>query len=114
MGRNEASVEAAVKALPTGGMMHSGVTADLSDPEACARAVASTVEASGRLDVLVNAAGGPHTTAIPSKKQKKTLHRLIGICQDALLARVSLPQVMLARQRRQFKSMDTQRECVCV
>ena len=57
VGRDEADNRAAVAALETAGGRAGQVVAELSDPTACARAVAETLAQFGRLDGLVNNAG---------------------------------------------------------
>jgi 3-oxoacyl-[acyl-carrier protein] reductase len=52
-----AALDVAVDGLRTGGAEAIGIQADIREREACAAAIASTVERFGRVDVLVNAAG---------------------------------------------------------
>ncbi|MFB9294072.1 SDR family oxidoreductase [Persicitalea jodogahamensis] len=57
IGRNEADNEATVQQLKSGGAKAYSVKAELSDPKACANAVADVAAQFGRIEGLVNNAG---------------------------------------------------------
>ena len=57
LGRNREALQQTLEAVESAGARGLVVVGDVSEPEVCERAVAETVEAFGRLDVLVNAAG---------------------------------------------------------
>lgn len=57
LGRNRDALQQTLEAVESAGARGLVVVGDVSEPEVCERAVADTVEAFGRLDVLVNAAG---------------------------------------------------------
>ena len=57
VGRDADTLDATVAAISDGGGEGLHVVADLRNAEDCERAVADTVDATGKLDVLVNAAG---------------------------------------------------------
>lgn len=57
IGRNEADNETVVRELELEGRRAYAIEAELTDPDACRRAVAESVEKLGRIDGLVNNAG---------------------------------------------------------
>lgn len=68
-------LEALAEELGARGATVSTVACDVVDPEACANAVAHTIERHGRLDVLINNAG--LGTAVPALKEKPEQFRSV-------------------------------------
>jgi gluconate 5-dehydrogenase len=58
VGRSTEALETAATRVGEAGSECLAITADVTDPAACERAVAETIERFGRLDIVVNAVGG--------------------------------------------------------
>lgn len=103
IGRTQSSLDEAVAAVEAQGGHAIAIAADLSDPQAAARAVAETVNHFGRLDILIHTAAVGYSweekspgsmravDAIPADKWREVM----GLNLDAafLIAQAAIPQM---------------------
>ncbi len=95
----DAAAAAAADELVAGrGAVGRAVTADVTDPESCARAIATAVDATGRLDVLVNVAGVGQfapTADVTLEDWERTL--AVNLTGTFLMCREALPALLATR-----------------
>jgi meso-butanediol dehydrogenase/(S,S)-butanediol dehydrogenase/diacetyl reductase len=93
-----AAAAAVAKLVADEGALGRAVTCDVTDPESCARAVGSVVDATGHLDVLVNVAGlgqfAP-TTDVTLDQWERTL--AVNLTGTFLMCREALPPLLATR-----------------
>ena len=100
VGRNREALERTREAALAQGVAAHVITADLAEPQACEQVVECAVQACGRLDVLVNAAGviagGTIETTTP-----KQWRRMMQVTLDSvfLLTRAAVPHLRATRGR---------------
>lgn len=98
VGRNEADNLAAVESIRRDGGQAHAITAELSDPEACRRAVADALAQFGRLDGLVNNAGANDGVGLGNGSYERFLASLHqNLIHYYLLAHYALPALKASR-----------------
>lgn len=75
-----------------------GLVADVAEPEAVARTITQTIEASGRLDVLVNNAGAGALLSLGDVTARRITDILaVNVVGPSLLVKAALPHLAAAR-----------------
>lgn len=93
-GRDEAALETARAAIAGRGVPAAAIVADLFTPDGCERAVAETVKALGRLDVLVNNASTSVSGRLETLSDDKVMERVMGKTLASMrCARAALPHL---------------------
>ena len=93
-----AAAEATADAVRATGGTASSLALDVTDPAACAAAVAAAVERHGRLDVLVNVAGTgglAHTTEVTLEQWDRTL--AVNLTGTFLMCQQAIPALLRTR-----------------
>lgn len=88
--RDEAATLALAESLGKGGAAVEPIVEDLADPDACQRVIRRTIERFGRLDVLVNNAGGNDSVGLersPADFARSVLSNLLHVYALAHYAR---------------------------
>lgn len=98
VGRNESDNQIAVAEIEKTGGRAFAITAELSDPEACRRAVSEVISRFGRLDALVNNAGANDGVGLENGNYERFLASLHqNLIHYYLLAHYALPALKASR-----------------
>lgn len=95
---DQAAASATAAAIRAGGGQARARALDVTDPDACAGAVAGAVGAFGRLDVLVHAAGvggSAHTTEVDLDSWNRAL--AVNLTGTFLMCQAALPELLETR-----------------
>jgi len=93
-GRDEAALNKARAAIAERGVKTAAIVTDLFTPDGCERAIAETVNAFGRLDVLVNNASTSVSGRLETLSDDKLMERVMGKTLASMrCARAALPHL---------------------